>query len=141
MAKTKKKATKAKAKPKKKTASKPRKAAKKAAPKKALKSKKKKSKAVKSEAPRPGIAAPPNSTLLGLVDDFYAKIGVVTLVLQASLSVGDRIQILGHTTRIEQTVASMQIEHQPVTAAKAKDGIGIKVQDRARRGDHVYLLA
>jgi hypothetical protein len=101
----------------------------------------KKTKSKKTAAPpKPGVIAPPNSVLLGFVDDFYAKIGVIALVLKAPVSVGQKIQVLGHTTNFEQTVDSMQIEHAAVMQAGPKAGIGIKVIGRARRGDHVYLL-
>ena len=138
----KKKKSKAKAKPVKK-AKKVKKAVK---PKKATKAKKVKAKAPKKKRkapaskPKPGVVAPPNSVLLGLVEDYFAKIGVIALTLENSLSLGQRIQILGHTTHFEQAVDSMQIDHQSVTQAAARDGVGIKVNDRARRGDHVYRL-
>jgi hypothetical protein len=101
----------------------------------------KKAKKAKAVAPpKPGVIAPTNSVLLGFVEDYFAKVGVIALTLKAPVSVGQRIQVLGHTTNLEQTVDSMQIDHAPVTQAKPKDGIGIKVIGRARCGDHVYLL-
>ncbi|MFA5975707.1 MAG: hypothetical protein WC859_06010 [Elusimicrobiota bacterium] len=133
-----KKKVKAKAKPAKK-ASRTRKTAKRPV-KKVLKTKKaKKAAPAKTPAP-PRVIAPPNSVLLGIVEDYFAKVGVIALTLQSPVSLGDRIQVLGHTTHIEQTVDSMQIDHLPVTQAGLKDGVGIKVIQRARAGDHVYLL-
>jgi hypothetical protein len=100
-----------------------------------------KAKAAKEAAAgKPKITAPPNSVLAGRVEDYYAKIGVVALILEASLSLGDHIQILGHTTNFEQTVDSMQVDHAAVTQADSKAGVGIKVTARARCGDHVYIL-
>jgi hypothetical protein len=90
--------------------------------------------------PKPGVIAPTNSVLLGFVEDYFAKIGVIALTLQAPVSVGQKIQVLGHTTNLQQTVDSMQIDHAPVTQAGPKDSVGIKVVNRARGGDHVYLL-
>ena len=78
--------------------------------------------------------------LLGFVEDYYAKIGVVALTLKAHVSVGQKIQVLGHTTNFQQTVDSMQIDHAAVTEGTPNDGVGIKVTSRARGGDHVYLL-
>lgn len=136
---------------KKKTKSKPKKKApaKKKA-KKTLKSKikgpspkktaKKKAKKTAKTAPKPSVIAPLNSVRLGYVEDYFAKIGVIALTLEKPVSIGDKIQVLGHTTNFEQTVVSMQIEHLPVTNAGPKDGIGIKVGARARKGDHVYHL-
>jgi len=90
--------------------------------------------------PKPGVIAPVNSVLLGFVEDYFAKIGVIALTLKAPISAGQVIQVLGHTTHFEQKVDSMQIDHAAVTEAKAADGVGIKVIARSRRGDHVYRL-
>ena len=91
-------------------------------------------------APRSGVIAPINGTLLGYVEDYFAKIGVIALTLQVPLCLGQRIQVLGHTTNLEQVVDSMQIDRVIVTQAGKKSAVGIKVIGRARRGDHVYLL-
>jgi len=90
--------------------------------------------------PRPAVIPPANGILLGFVEDYFAKIGVIALTLKTPLAIGRRIQVLGHTTHLEQEVDSMQIDHLPVQQADAKSAVGIKVIGRARRGDHVYLL-
>ena len=90
--------------------------------------------------PRPGVIPPANGTLLGFVEDYFAKIGVIALTLKLPLALGQRIQVLGHTTNLELAVDSMQIDHAAVELADAKSAVGIKVIGRARRGDHVYLL-
>ena len=77
---------------------------------------------------------------IGLVTEYFAKIGVAGIDLTASLNVGDLIRLQGHTTDFEQAVGSLQIEHASVEAAKAGDQIGLKVKDRCRRGDRVYRL-
>jgi translation elongation factor EF-Tu-like GTPase len=136
----KKKKARAKAKPKaakKRPARKPLKA--KAKAKKSSPKRSKKTAAPKSAA-RPGIIAPVNSVLLGFVDDYFAKVGVIAFTLKAAVAVGQRLQVLGYTTHLEQTVDSMQIDHVSVAEARAGDGVGIKVMGRARAGDHVYLL-
>ena len=77
---------------------------------------------------------------IGKVSDFFARPVVAGVQLTASLKVGDRIHIAGHTTDLELTVDSMQINNVDVTDAKAGDAIGIKVSDRVRRGDTVYKV-
>ncbi len=77
---------------------------------------------------------------IGKVGDFFAKPVVAGIELTAGLKVGDRIHIKGHTTDMELTVDSMQIDNAPVAEAKAGDSIGIKISDRARRGDTVYKV-
>ncbi|MBI2328123.1 MAG: translation elongation factor-like protein [Chloroflexi bacterium] len=77
---------------------------------------------------------------IGKVSDFFARPVVAGIELTASLKQGDRIHITGHTTDIEMTVGSMQIDNVNVQAAKAGDAVGIKVSDRVRRGDTVYKV-
>ncbi len=77
---------------------------------------------------------------VGRVSDYFAHIGVAGIDLTGPLRVGDTIHIKGHTTDFEQNVDSMQIEHANVEEAKAGDKIGIKVKDRCRHGDHVFVV-
>lgn len=77
---------------------------------------------------------------IGKVNDFFAKPVVAGIVLTDTLKAGDKILIKGHTTNIEMTVASMQINNVNVNEAKKDDNIGIKVPDRVRRGDTVYKI-
>ncbi len=78
--------------------------------------------------------------LIGRVSDFFARPVVAGIELTGTLRVGDRIKIQGHTTDMELVVTSMQINSVNVTEAKAGDAVGIKVNDRVRRGDKVYKI-
>ena len=77
---------------------------------------------------------------VGKISDFFARPVVAGIELTGKLKVGDTIRIKGHTTEIELTVSSMQINNVNVEEAKAGDNIGIKVSDRVRRGDTVYKV-
>jgi U32 family peptidase len=77
---------------------------------------------------------------VGKVSDFFARPVVAAVELTGSLQVGDRIQIKGHSTDMELVVSSMQINNINVPLAKAGDSIGIKVNDRVRKGDDVYKV-
>ena len=77
---------------------------------------------------------------IGKVDDFFAKPVVAGITLTGTLSLGDKIHIKGHTTDLELTVTSMQINNANVNTAKAGDAIGIKLTDRVRPGDKVYKV-
>ena len=77
---------------------------------------------------------------IGKVTEFFAHPVVAGIELTATLKASDKIHIKGHTTDIELTVDSMQIDNVNVEQAKAKDSIGIKVSDRVRRGDIVYKV-
>lgn len=78
--------------------------------------------------------------IIGKVSDFFAHPVVAGIELTGGLKVGDSIHIKGSTTDMELTVGSMQIDNVNVTAAKAKDSVGIKVTDRVRKGDTVYKV-
>ena len=78
--------------------------------------------------------------VIGKVSDFFARPVVAGIELTGALKLGDKIHIKGHTTDMELTVDSMQIDNENVTEAKSGDSIGIKISDRARRGDMVYKV-
>lgn len=77
---------------------------------------------------------------VGRVSHFFTKISVAVVELTSTLSVGDRIVIKGPTTDFEQTINSMQIEHENVKVAKAGQSIGLKVDERVRENDTVYKI-
>ena len=77
---------------------------------------------------------------VGTVTHYFSKIGVAIVELSDTLSVGDHILTKGMTTNVEQTVDSMQIEHASVKKAEAGESIGLKVGDRVREGDTVYVI-
>ena len=77
---------------------------------------------------------------IGKVSDFFAHPVVAGIELSGTLKVGDKIHIQGHTTDMEFTVGSMQIDNANVEEAKAGDSVGIKVSDRVRRGDTIYKV-
>ncbi|RJS79070.1 translation elongation factor-like protein [Candidatus Bathyarchaeota archaeon] len=75
---------------------------------------------------------------MGKVTHFFNKISVAVVELKAPLAVGDHIVIKGPTTNFEQTVESMQIEHENIERAEAGQSIGLKVAQRVREKDIVY---
>ncbi len=77
---------------------------------------------------------------VGQVSDFFAKPVVAGITLTRELKTGTKIHIKGHTTDLELTVESMQINNVNVTEGKPGDGVGIKVPDRVRPGDKVYII-
>ena len=78
--------------------------------------------------------------IIGKISDFFAHVVVAGIELTATLKVGDKVHIKGHTTDLEMNVDSMQIDNAPVTEAKAGDSIGVKVAERVRKGDTVYKV-
>lgn len=80
----------------------------------------------------------PDERPIGQVTHYFGKAGVMAVQLSDTLSVGDRIHVVGHTSDFVTTIQSMQIEHESVSQAGAGDSVGIKVEERARPGDMVY---
>ncbi len=78
---------------------------------------------------------------IGKVSHFYNKIGVAVIDLKGGLKVGDTIKIAGGNGEFEQPVDSMQVEHQPVEAAKKGDSVGLKVIQPVHEGNMVYIIS
>ena len=79
--------------------------------------------------------------LVGVVDHWYGRIKVAGVrVTRQQLGVGDTIHVVGNTTDLTATIASMQIDHESVLTAGPGDKVGIKVPDRVRVGDEVYRI-
>lgn len=81
-----------------------------------------------------------NYTPVARITHYFNKIGVAVLDLSDTLSVGDVIHIVGHTTDFCQTVKSLQIDHHHVMTVDAGDDVALKVPDRVRAGDQVYRI-
>ena len=84
--------------------------------------------------------APVEKKLVGKVTHYFTKIEVGVIELSDEVRVGDRISIEGATTSLQQTIESMEIEHEKVQVAKAGQSIGLKTSQRVREGDLVYKL-
>ena len=78
--------------------------------------------------------------LVGKITHYFSKIGVAVIELNDTLKVGDRISIEGGSTNFEQTVDSMQIEHENIEEAKSGQAVGMKVADKVREHDSVFKL-
>ena len=77
---------------------------------------------------------------VGSITHYFNKIGVAVIELTDTLKEGDKIKIKGSITDFDQTVESMQIEHEKIEEAKAGQDIGMKVKDSVRAGDEVFIV-
>lgn len=78
---------------------------------------------------------------IGTVVGYFAKIGVAAIkITDGELKIGDRIKIKGHSTDLEETIESMQVEHKIVDRAAPGMDVGLKVKDRVREHDVVYVI-
>jgi|TARA_Y100000310_G_C20338996_1_gene648890 putative protease len=77
---------------------------------------------------------------VGKVSGYFKNANVAAIKLSGKLKVGDKINIKGSTTDFEQKIASMQVEKKDVKTTKKGDHIGIKVSERVRVNDKVFLV-
>ena len=77
---------------------------------------------------------------IGKVSSYFSHVGVAAIKLSGKLKVGDKVHIKGHTTDFEEDVSSIQIEKKSVKEAKKGDHIGIKVSEKVRPSDKVFLI-
>jgi hypothetical protein len=98
----------------------------------------------------PAAAAPPLTRptqpalpeeRIGMVTHYYSHLSVATLRLESgTLRVGDVIHIRGHTTDFNQRVESLEVNHAPVTEVGPSDDFGLKVVEHTREHDVVYKV-
>jgi len=77
---------------------------------------------------------------VGEVFTYFSQVSVAGIKVTGTIKVGDKIRVKGATTNFDMTVDSIQIERQPVQEAKPGDSIGIKVPDKVRGGDKVFIV-
>ena len=77
---------------------------------------------------------------VGEVTHFYDRICVAVVNLTEYLKLGDQIHISGKKTDFEQTVSSMQIEHNSITEGFAGQEIALQVMQQVKEGDIIYKL-
>lgn len=78
---------------------------------------------------------------IGKVVHYYPRIKVAEILIEAqqTLKLKDKIIIQGEQTGVvEQTLDSMEIEHQSIKKAGQKSVVAIKVIQSVRKGDGVY---
>lgn len=78
---------------------------------------------------------------VGVVIKFFAKPSVAAIeITSGTIRIGDTLKFVGHTTDFNETVASMEVNNQPVEEAKPGDMIGLKVAQRVRENDKVLKV-
>lgn len=76
---------------------------------------------------------------VGKITHYYSKIGVGIISLKGKLAVGDKVKIKGHSTEFDQNIDTIEIDHKEVEEAKSGDIVGIKVNDKVREGDEIFI--
>jgi putative protease len=82
-----------------------------------------------------------SETKIGTVTHYYGKLHVAGVTItDGELHEGDKIHIKGATSDFDQTVKSMEIDHEAIDTAKPGDQIGLEVAKHAREHDAVYVV-
>jgi len=77
---------------------------------------------------------------VGVITRYFHKIGVAAIMLEDTLNVGNKISIEGATTNLEMKINSMQVDRADIESGSKGQEIAIKVADRVRENDTVYLV-
>ncbi len=76
---------------------------------------------------------------IGKVTHFYGNLGVAIVKFSKEVGAGSELHFKGVTTDFVERASSMQFDHKPVESAPKGKEIGIKVKEKVREGDLVYL--
>jgi hypothetical protein len=76
---------------------------------------------------------------IGKVTHWYDKISVAVIKLNKELKVGDKIKIKHGDRELEETITSMQLDHNPVRSGKKGQEIAIKLSEKAGDNWVVFL--
>lgn len=76
---------------------------------------------------------------VGEVTHFYGNLGVAIVKFNQDMTAGVNLEFQGATTDFNQDLDSMQFDHKPVMKAPKGKEVGIKVKNKVREGDKVYL--
>jgi len=77
---------------------------------------------------------------IGKVTHYFDHISVAVLQLTEAIRVGDTIHFHGHSTDFNQTVDSLQLEHQAVSEGKPGQDVALKVVQKVHPNDAVFKV-
>ncbi len=78
--------------------------------------------------------------LVGKITHYYDKLGVAIIDLTAPLKLNQTVHIKGAHTDFTQPVSQLQFEHQDIPEGKAGQQVGIKVEQKIRENDEVFVV-
>ena len=77
---------------------------------------------------------------VGVITHYYPNLSVGIVKLDKQVKIGDTIYFKGHTTDFEQLLDDMQYDHKEIEEGKKGQEGGIKVSEKVREGDYMYVL-
>lgn len=78
------------------------------------------------------------SVLLGKVIHYYDKIGVAVVKLSKAIKTGDNVKFVHGDKEFEQSVLSMQLEHEAIKAGKKGEEVAMKVDQEVKSGTEIF---
>ena len=79
--------------------------------------------------------------MVGVVIQYFAKVEAAAVqITEGEIKIGDTLHFKGATTDFEQNIDSMQIDRDSIQSATTGQAVGIKVRERVRPNDKVFLL-
>ena len=89
-----------------------------------------------------GNQATKHKAYLGKVTNYYANAGVAEILVEAGdLKLNDEILIVGATTGVvEHTVGEIRVEDKPVTRSAKGEYCSVRLNEKVRRGDKLFLV-
>ncbi len=75
---------------------------------------------------------------IGVISNYFDHVQAAAIKLKAPLKVGETIHVTGGEVDFEQKIDSMQIDRKDVKSAKKGDEVGIRVDQKVRKGYKVF---
>ena len=77
---------------------------------------------------------------VGVVTHYFDHLGVAIVKFSAPVKVGDTLRYKNADRVFEAAFVEMQSEHQAIEKAKKGHEVGIKVSQKVKKDDEVYLV-
>ena len=77
---------------------------------------------------------------VGKVVHWYDKIGVAVVKLNKSLDLGAKVKIKHGPQEFQETIGSMEFDHQPIKSGKKGQEVAIKLSQKAGEGSELCLV-
>lgn len=88
-----------------------------------------------------GTKATRQKRLVGKISHYYPKLGVAEVKATGKIQKGDSFVVIGQTTGVINGVADeIRVDETPVDSAKSKDVFSIKVSERVRINDKLFVM-
>lgn len=78
------------------------------------------------------------NNLIGEITHWYDKISVAVIKLNEALQVGDKVKVKHGGQEFEETITSMELDHQPVKSGKKGQEIAVKLSQKAGEGSIIF---